>query len=155
MDNKIHSVLINNTNIYVSDEILSCRQVSDLSTVKADFFFSAKKLDFDYISDMLGTQPKKITLAKNIKLQEFQLDSWSYYCDYEISTDINVQIEKVLLPFLDKDSEIKKICEKFNAQLQLTVFIDTNNIVPWLALTGKNIRRMANLGVETFDIDIL
>lgn len=150
----IKSCLIGNKTMYIVDGTLPERSINDFSEVKASFFFTASRLDFDYITRLLKITPTEIQFAKNIKLKEYQKDSWAYSCDYEKSSDINIQVEKVLLPFVGKAKAIKEICEKFDAQVQISVYIESGAINPWIALIGKNIIEMAKLNIDCFDIDI-
>lgn len=124
--------------------------------VKVRFGIYAKKLDFDMISEMLNMKPTNIMLAENIKIIDFQEDGWEYISGYEESTDINIQIEKAILPFLDKIAYIKDISIIFNANIQISVLIraKSRKFYPYLALTGKNIKHMSELNVDLFDIDI-
>lgn len=130
------------------------KKTNNMSEVKASFIFNAAKLDFDYITQLLKISPTEIQLAESIKIKEFQRDSWIYSCGYEKSTDINVQVEKVLLPFVNKAKEINEICDKFNAKVQVSVYIEVGRTNPWIALMGENISQMARLNVYCFDIDM-
>lgn len=131
-------------------------EIVNNTRVKAQFGIYAKKLDFDIISEMLSLKPTNLMLAENIKVKEFQEDGWEYIYGYEESTDINIQVKKVILPFIDKTEDIKYICNMFNANIQLSVLIraKSRKYYPYLALNGENIRRMAELNVDLFDIDI-
>lgn len=85
------------------------------SKVKAEFYFLSEKLDFSDIDYLMGTPATSKRRKESFVYEEYAKDYWMLFTDYEVSEDINVQLNKLLNMLPDKNT-INNICSQYNAE---------------------------------------
>ena len=90
--------------------------------VKAKFYLSSPKLDFEMVDRLMGINATRIMLKEDIRVPEYAEDLWILETDYEISNNINGQLEK-LYRTLPERNVIKNVCRQFNAECKFSIVI--------------------------------
>lgn len=115
-----------------------------------EFYICAKKLEFDEINSRLEIFNSSIREGSSFSIKEFAKDYWSINTGYEISADINIQIQKVYDRIVNKVTAINKIRENYNAEtgFVITVKNERNTSLPAIYYEHDFIKFAANIGAD-------
>ena len=127
---------------------------SEITTVKADFWISAKTLNFDSITNAMGMSPDEIQKKEDIKAEEFKKDSWCLSTGHEQSDDIEVQMSKIQERLRDKINVLSQILLEYNAECGLNIVVNIyNGEFPLLVFSRETMKFWARINAEVgFDM---
>ena len=123
--------------------------------VKAEFYLHSDKLDFSDVDNLMGITATSKRSKNTFIFEEFAKDYWMLFTDYEVSENINVQLEKILNKLPDKKI-IRTICKKYNAECGFLIVVERgkNDILPGIYYEKEFIKFAAYIGAE-IDMDFV
>jgi len=129
------------------------------TTVVVSFTLGGKDFDVDHVTQMLETQPTycrtKNEVLGNGRL--FGYTKWGTLTQREESTDVEIQVNKAIAPFLDKASLLNQLRLECEAEWQLTIVVYVEeDEPPFMGFTREQMRFLGSIEAEVdFDFYIM
>jgi len=123
------------------------------------FTLLGDNFDADYVTQTLGIQPTAIQnptdLLKTGKACGYT--AWETEVQQEESTNIAIQVDKAIAPFLDKASLLDQLRQECNAEWKLTIVIYVeDDEPPFMGFTREQMKFLGSIETEIeFDMYIL
>lgn len=129
------------------------------TTVSAHLTLVGNDFDLDYVTNILEISPT-YTRDKNEILrngEKFGHTEWGTYTEYEQSFDIEIQLDKVLIPYRNKVDLMNKIRIECNAEWNVVIVIYIRNgHKPALGFSKHNLKFLASIDADVgFDLYII
>lgn len=131
-------------------------QTMESTNVKVEFSIFGDHFDPDIVTSTLLISPTRTWLKGDfIKKELLRKETyWEFATDYEESSDINDQIDKVKNLLQDRKDQIVKLIEQNNLECKFEVIINIeNNEKPAIYLNKDTIKFIHDLGAE-IDFDL-
>ena len=126
------------------------------TTVSAYFTLTGEDFDVDYVTQVLGIQPTYLR-DKNEVLGNGRLfghTEWGTNTQLEESKDIEIQVDKVIAPYLDKVDLLNMVQVKCNAEWSFGIVVySREDGAPAMGFSKEQLKFFASIEAKHVDID--
>ncbi|MEA5470216.1 DUF4279 domain-containing protein [Spirulina sp. 06S082] len=136
-------------------------RVYEVQTMKNEFFCAFTVLNFDCdpdeITAFVGVTPSKVwkkgdLIYPNASVSHKQ-NGWTIKSELDNSIELSKHIEVVLNKIEDNWQSFVKICCKYYAELECTIYIYDEDNRPTISFDKKLVKKLAQLNAE-IDVDL-